>query len=54
MIKTKNGRLNLSSKYAVCGRKKSRFMKEQEAEGFLSILSIKTTLSKILLLNISF
>ena len=32
MIKIKYGRLNLSSKCAVCGSKKSRFMKEQEAE----------------------
>ena len=28
MIKTKNGRLNLSSKCAVCSSKKSGFMKE--------------------------
>ena len=33
MIKTKNGRFILSSKCAVCGSKKSKFMKEQEAEG---------------------
>ena len=52
MIKTKNGRLNLSSKCAVCGSKKSRFMKEQEAEGLLSNLGIKTPLSIIPLLNI--
>ena len=32
MIKTKNGRLVLSSKCVVCGSKKSRFMKEQEAK----------------------
>ena len=36
MIKTKNGRLALSSKCVVCGSKKSRFMKEQEAKGSLS------------------
>ena len=30
MIKIKNGRLALSSKYAVWSSKKSRFMKEQE------------------------
>ena len=30
MIKTKNGRLILSSKCAICGSKKSSFMKEQE------------------------
>ena len=47
MLKTKNGRLNLSSKRAVCGSKKSRFMKKQEAKGLLSNLGIKTTLSKI-------
>ena len=33
MIKTKNGRLMLSSKCAICGNKKSRFLKEQEASG---------------------
>ena len=54
MIKTKNGRLMLSSKYAVCGTKKSRFIKEQEAEGLLSNLGIKTPLSKIPLLDLLF
>ena len=53
-IKTKNGKVNLSSKCAVCGSKKSIFMKEQEAEGLLSNLGIKTPLSKIPLLNILF
>ena len=51
MIKTKNGRLALSSKYTVCGSKKSRFMKEQEGEGLLSNLGIKTPLNKIPLLR---
>ena len=54
MIKTKNGKVNLSSKCTVCGSKKSIFMKEQEAEGLLSNLGIKTPLSKIPLLNILF
>ena len=54
MIKTKNGRLALSSKCIVCGSKKSRFMKEQEAKGLLSNLGIKTPLNKISLLNILF
>ena len=54
MIKTKTGRLNLSSKCAVCGSKKSRFVKEQEAEVLLSNLGIKMPLSKIPLLNILF
>ena len=52
MIKTKNGRLALSSKCVICGSKKLRFMKEQEAEGLLSNLRIKTSLIKIPLLNI--
>ena len=33
MLKTKNGRLMLLSKCAVCGSKKSKFIKEQEAKG---------------------
>ena len=36
MMKTKNGRLMLLSKCAVCGSKKSKFMEEQEAEGLLN------------------
>ena len=54
MIKIKNGRLALSSKYVVCGSNKSRFMKEQEAERLLSNLGIKTPQNKIPLLNILF
>ena len=51
MVKTKNGRLALSSKCDVCGCKKSRFMREQEAEGLLSNLGFKTALGKIPLLG---
>ena len=40
----------LLSKCAICGRKKSRFMKEQEAKGLFSKLGIKTLLNKIPLL----
>ena len=54
MIKTKNGRLVLSSKYVVCASKKSRFMKEQEAKALLGNLEIKTPLNKIPLLNVLF
>ena len=36
MMKNKNGRIILSSKCAVCGSKKSKFMKEQEPDGLLS------------------
>ena len=54
MMKTKNCRFMLSSKCAVCGSKKSKFMKEQEAERLLSNLRIKTTLSKVPVLNVLF
>ena len=37
----------MQSKCPVCGIKKSRFVKEQEAKGLLSNLEIKTPLSKI-------
>ena len=36
VLKTKNGRPMFSLKCAVCGSKKSRFMKEQEVKGLLS------------------
>ena len=52
VVKTKNGRLMLMSKCSICGNKKSRFMKKQEAEGLLSNLGIRTPLSKIPLLNV--
>ena len=41
----------LSSICAVCGSKKSRFMKEQEENGLLYSLSIKTPLISIPLLG---
>ena len=47
MMKTKNGRLVLSSKCVICSNKKSRFVKEQEASGILSNVGIGTPLSKI-------
>ena len=47
VARTKNGRIMLLSKCAVCHSKKSRFAKEQEARGLLSRLEIKTPLSKI-------
>ena len=54
MVTTKNNRLIMQSKCAVCRIKKSRFVKEQKAKGLLSNLEIKTLLSKIALLNILF
>ena len=54
MVRTKNNRLVIQSKCSVCGIKKPRFVKEQEAKGLLSNLGIKTPLSKFPLLNVSF
>ena len=44
---TSNGRTMILSKYAVCNSKKSRFIKNQEAKGLLTDLSVKTPLSKV-------
>ena len=41
----------LLSKYARCGSKKSRFIKNQEAKGILSNIGIITPLSKVPLLG---
>ena len=54
IFKTKNNRLIMKSKCLVCGIKKSRFVKEQEAKDLLSNLGVKTSLSKIPLLNVLF
>ena len=54
VIRTKNGRLQMKYQYSICGNKKSRFVKEQEAKGILSSLGIRTLLSKIPELNILF
>ena len=53
-LQQKNKRLIMQSKCPVCGIKKSRFVKEQEAKGLLSNLGIKTRLTKIPLLNVLF
>ena len=39
------------SKCAICGSKKSRFIKNQEAKGLLSKLGIKIPLSKVPILG---
>ena len=54
IVRTKNNRLMMLSKCAICNNKKSRFIKEQEARGLLSNLGIQTPLSKIPLLNVLF
>ena len=45
--KTSNGKTMVLSKCAICGSKKSKFIKEQQAKGLLSNLGIKTPLNKI-------
>ena len=54
VVRTKNNRLMMLSKCAICNNKKSKFIKEQEARGLLSNLEIRTPLSKIPLLNVLF
>ena len=54
MVRTKNNRLIMQSKCFVCGIKKSRSVKEQEAKGLLSNLGIKTPSSKVPLLIFCF
>ena len=51
VVKTKNGRMMLLSKSAVCDSKKSKYIKEQEASLLLSSLGIKIPLSKIPLIG---
>ena len=44
IVETKNNRLVMQSKCSVCGIKKSRFIKKQEAKGLLSNLGISSPL----------
>ena len=48
---TSNGGTVILSKCAICGSKKSKFIKKQEAKGLSSNLGIRTPLSKIPLLG---
>ena len=48
---TSDGKLMILSKCAICGSKKSKFIKKQEASGLLSKLGIKTPLSKMPILG---
>ena len=45
--KTTNGKTMILSTCAICGSKKSKFIKEQEAKGLLSNLGLRTPLNKI-------
>ena len=49
--KTSNGRTMLLSKCAICYGKKSRIIKNQEANRLLSNLGIRTSLSKVPILG---
>ena len=54
VFKTKNERLILKSICLVCNNEKSRFISKNKESGLLSSLGIRTPLSKVPLLNISF
>ena len=54
VVKNSKGRLMMLSNCPVCKKRKSRFVKQQEAAGLLSSLGIKTPFSKIPLLNVLF
>ena len=45
--KTINDKAIISSTCALCGSKKSKFIKRQEAKGLLSNLGLRTPLNKI-------
>ena len=48
---TNNGRVIILSNCPICGSKKSRFIKNQNAKGLLSKLGINTPLSKVPILG---
>ena len=48
---TSNGRKTILSKCAICGRKKSTFIKNQEAKGLFGNFGVKTQLSKVPILG---
>ena len=45
--KTTNGKAIILSTCTICGSKKSKFIKQQEARGLLSNLGLRTQLNKI-------
>ena len=49
--KTTNGKAMILSTCAICGSKKSKFIKEQEAKRLLSNLGLRTPLNKIPILG---
>ena len=51
VLKTSNGRTVVLSKCAIYDRKKSSFIKNQEAKGLVSNLGVRTSLSKVPILG---
>ena len=51
VLRAVNGGIILLSKCAVCGDKKSKFIKKQEVNGLLNNLAIKKLLNKIPILK---
>ena len=48
---TSNGKAMILSKCAICGSKKSRFIKNQKAKGLLSNLGLRTPLNRVPILG---
>ena len=48
---TSNGKAMILSKCAICGSKKSRFIKNEEVKGLLSNVGIRTPLNKVPILG---
>ena len=51
VVRTKNERIMLLSKFSLCNSEKLKFLKEQEARGLLSSLGLRTLLIQISLLG---
>ena len=47
VLKSTDGKAIILSKCTICGSKKSKFIKQQEAKGLLSNLGLRTPLNKI-------
>ena len=54
IVRNKHNRSMIQSNCAVCGSKKSTFIKEHQAMGLLSNLGIRRRLSQVPLLNVLF
>ena len=54
IVRNKYNRSKIQSNCAICGSKKSRFIKEHQAMGLLSNLGIQTPLSQVPSLNVLF